>query len=234
MTPPIYNKLENSDSPNQHCNSSCIRFCFCLLLFFPDFLLICYFLRSSVDTLTNIPFGIIFVHFFSSQVINFYSLFFIDSRFFLSICVFLNNSKKNKKRGIVFLNLVNKQSQSETKIKRMQIQGKNQQRAIYVLLYLHIYLYFFWLGLFNGSSSVCKLFRYKILHFLEFSSTKRRDFSLSRHIRCISSTVMFIFEYTFQQFMQCSFKTGSRNLLMAVVFFQGNNDSGELSLTRIK
>ena len=94
---------------------------------------------------------------------------------------------------------------------------KNQQRAIYLLLYIHLYIY-----IFSGYDCPIAFVNYSIVKFcnifLNFQVLKGENFSLSTHLRCFSPIVMFFFEYTFEQFMQCSFKAGSRNALRGVVF----------------
>ena len=101
------------------------------------------------------------------------------------------------------------------------------------MLYIHIHLYFFLVRFVQSHLLIVLL---QILHFWgDFQVRKGENFSLSTHLRCFSSTFMFSVECTFEQLMQCSFKTGSRNKLRGVVFFfLGNNNSGEMSLTSLK
>ena len=54
--------------------------------------------------------------------------------------------------------------------------------------------------------------------FWNFQVPKGENFSLSTDFRCFSPIVIFFFECTFEHFMRCSFKTGSRNPLRGVVF----------------
>ena len=100
-------------------------------------------------------------------------------------------------------------------------------------IYIYIYNFFFFLVRFFQSHLLIILLK-KCVFFWNFQEPKGEHFSLSTHLRCFSPTVMFFFECTFEHSRQCSFKAGSRNPLRGVVFFLGNNNSGKLSLTRLK
>ena len=175
------------------------------------------FLQSSVETLTNIPFSTLFVHFFLNFLISILCSLSILRFSYLS-ARFLNNSNKNKNCGIVLslLNLVKKHCQSEAKIRRIQIQGKVNRGQ---LIYCHRYIFICFLVTFLQSHLLIILLQ-NFSIFLKFQVPEGNHFSLSTHLRCFSPKFMFFSECTFEEFMQCSFKTGSRNPRGGVVFSQ--------------
>ena len=195
---PIKNFQSSRKSAFDFANQILFLFIVGFVLFFPAGLLICYFLRSPLETLTNIPFGMLFVHF-----IIFFLLKFLISilcsltilRFSYLSMRFLNNINKNKKYGIILslLNLVKKHTQSETKIRMIRIQGKIiRGQFIYSCIYIYIYI----------CSIVCPVaFVNYFVKFWNFQVPKGENVLLSTRHRCFSPTVMFFFECTFEQFM---------------------------------
>ena len=130
-----------------HVLTCAIRFfLFVFAFFFPDFVWLCYFLRSSVETLTSIPFGILFIYFLLLKFLISILCSLLILRFSYLYTGFLNNSNKNKKCGIILsvTNLVNKHSQSETKIREgTKFRGKiNRGQFIYCFVYIYIFIFF--------------------------------------------------------------------------------------------
>ena len=163
-------RSELSSLVENHLLTCAIRFCFFV---FSNFFVNMLFFTKFCWNFDKYSLWHAFCSFFCFLVFNFCSLLFIDFAFFLSLrdsWITVINIKNVALHSVV-LNLVQRHSQFEAKI-RMQILGKSQQRAIYLLLYIHIYFYFFWLGL---SNPIC-YFVVKFCIFLEFSNIKRREF----------------------------------------------------------
>ena len=219
-------RSELSSLVENHLLTCAIRFCFCFV--FSNFFVNMLFFTKLCWNFDKYSLWHAFCSFFCFLVFNFYSLLFIDFAFFLSAW-FLNNSNKYKKCSIALscIKLGTEALSVWGKDKDANFGEKSTEGNLPIVVYTYIFLFFL-----VRFVQPHLLFCCKILHFFGIFKYQKERIFRSLHILDV-----LVPQSCLNLLLSTSCNVVSKQgvgIRWGEFFSLGNNNSGELSLTRLK